>query len=207
MKFEKVNKNKIKVTLSQADLDANDIDFHSFMSNSKETKSLFLDVLNKAERDFGFSTENYHLRVETIVTQSGTYMFTITRIEDEPKSARKKKNVQAKKQQKHDIDCSTLIYKFLNFEDFCNFASFLSSCNITNFTKFAKSSLYSLNGFYYLILSDANLSSSNSTKICSAITEFATYIVPSTGLSQKIMESGKVVIKNNAIKTCQKYFA
>ena len=31
MKFEKVNNDKIKITISSADLEANDIDFHSFM--------------------------------------------------------------------------------------------------------------------------------------------------------------------------------
>ena len=64
MKFEKVNNDKIKVTLSKADLEANDIDMHSFMSNSEETQSLFLSVLDKAERDYGFSTDNYKLKVE-----------------------------------------------------------------------------------------------------------------------------------------------
>ena len=33
MKFEKVNKDKMRVTLSRDDLEANDIDFHSFMSD------------------------------------------------------------------------------------------------------------------------------------------------------------------------------
>ena len=51
MKFEKVNDNKIKITLNMDDLKANDIDFHSFMSNSGETESFFLAVLDKAERE------------------------------------------------------------------------------------------------------------------------------------------------------------
>ena len=68
MKFEKVNEDKMKITLSKSDLEENNIDFHSFMSNSDETQSLFLSVLDKAEREYGFSTENYRLKVETIVT-------------------------------------------------------------------------------------------------------------------------------------------
>ena len=32
MKFEKINDDKIKITLSSADLEANDLDLHSFMS-------------------------------------------------------------------------------------------------------------------------------------------------------------------------------
>ena len=52
MKFEKVNNDKIKITISSDDLEANNIDFHSFMSNSNETQSLFLSVLDKAEDTF-----------------------------------------------------------------------------------------------------------------------------------------------------------
>ena len=66
MKFEKISKDKIKVTITLDELNRNDIDFNSFMANSKETQSLFLDVLNTAEKDYGFSTDNYDLKVETI---------------------------------------------------------------------------------------------------------------------------------------------
>ena len=59
MKFEKINDDKIKITLSSADLEANDLDLHSFMSDSSETQSLFLSVLDKAEKDYGFITDNY----------------------------------------------------------------------------------------------------------------------------------------------------
>ncbi len=66
MKFEKISKDKIKVTISIDDLDKNDIDFNSFMADSEETQSLFLDVLDTAERDYGFITQNYDLKIETI---------------------------------------------------------------------------------------------------------------------------------------------
>ena len=205
MKFEKVNNDKIKVTLSKADLEANDIDMHSFMSNSEETQSLFLSVLDKAERDYGFSTDNYKLKVETIATEAGTFIFTITRIKDTPASRKKVK--VSKKQDIPNMDYTTLIYNFSNFEDFCSFVDFIHSSNLPNFNKFAKkSSLYSLNNSYYLILSNINSKYSHTKIIYSSITEFGKYVTPVIGLAQKIAESGTVVIKSNAIKTCEKYF-
>ena len=205
MKFEKVNNDKIKVTLSKADLEANDIDMHSFMSNSEETQSLFLSVLDKAERDYGFSTDNYKLKVETIATETGTFIFTITRIKDTPASRKKVK--VSKKQDIPNMDYTTLIYNFSNFEDFCSFVDFIHSSNLPNFNKFAKkSSLYSLNNSYYLILNNINSKYSHTKIIYSSITEFGKYVNPVIGLAQKIAESGTVVIKSNAIKTCEKYF-
>ena len=51
MKFEKINDDKIKITLSSADLEANDLDLHSFMSDSSETQSLFLILKNRKTKD------------------------------------------------------------------------------------------------------------------------------------------------------------
>ena len=105
------------------------------------------------------------------------------------------------------MDYTTLIYNFSNFEDFCSFVDFIHSSNLPNFNKFAKkSSLYSLNNSYYLILSNINSKYSHTKIIYSSITEFGKYVTPVIGLAQKITESGTVVIKSNAIKTCEKYF-
>ena len=45
MKIEKLNENKIRITLDLNDLAEKDIDFHSFMSNPIESQNLFLDML------------------------------------------------------------------------------------------------------------------------------------------------------------------
>ena len=46
MKFEKLNENKIRITLNNQDLAEKHIDFQSFMSNSQESQNLFLDMLD-----------------------------------------------------------------------------------------------------------------------------------------------------------------
>ena len=56
MKFEKLNENKIRITLSTQDLIEKDIDFHSFMSNSIKSQDLFLDILEEAEKKVVYVT-------------------------------------------------------------------------------------------------------------------------------------------------------
>lgn len=51
MKIEKLNDDKIRITLNLKDLEENHIDFHTFMSNSIESQELFLDMLDKAEKE------------------------------------------------------------------------------------------------------------------------------------------------------------
>jgi len=66
MKIEKLNENKIRVTLNIDDLAERDIDYHSFMSNSIESQSIFIDMLNKAEKEVGFNTEDCRIMIEAL---------------------------------------------------------------------------------------------------------------------------------------------
>lgn len=206
MKFEKVNDNKIKITLNMDDLKANDIDLHSFMSNSGETESLFLAVLDKAERDYGFSTDNYNLKVETIALDSGSFILTITRSLDGVNSPAKKRFKVSRKSPSSSFH--SLIYQFANFEDFCQFAESLSSMNLYDVDKISNvSMLYNYKGCYYLVLDNISAKYPNLTTFSSCITEFATYVNNSPVFIAKLHEEGSLVIKNHAIKVCNKYFS
>ena len=48
--FEKLNENKIRITLTIQDLAEKEIDFHVFMSNSAEAQDVLLDMLEQAKR-------------------------------------------------------------------------------------------------------------------------------------------------------------
>lgn len=79
MKFEKLNEDKIRITLSSQDLVEKDIDFHSFMSNSIKSQDLFLDILEEAEKKVGFVTKDYKVRIEALAMNDGNFIFTVTR--------------------------------------------------------------------------------------------------------------------------------
>lgn len=70
MKIEKLNENKIRITLNLEDLKEKNIDFHSFMSNPIETQTLFLDVLETAEKEVGFVTKNHQLSIDALATST-----------------------------------------------------------------------------------------------------------------------------------------
>ena len=79
MKFEKLNENKIRITLNNQDLAEKHIDFQSFMSNSQESQNLFLDMLDEAEKKVGFITKDYKIRIEALAMSDGNFILTITR--------------------------------------------------------------------------------------------------------------------------------
>lgn len=206
MKFEKLNNDKMKITLNRDDLVANDIDLHSFMANSRETQSLFLAVLDKAERDYGFCTDDYHLKVETIALDNGNFILTITRSKpaDLQEGQRRKFKVSRK------VPATTsdsLIYRFNNFDDFCSFAEYLYASHFPDVDKVSKKCiLYNYNKNYYLVFSNINLKHPGLKMLYSSITEFGTYVTHSEAFASKLYESATPVIKAHAIKVCGKYF-
>lgn len=208
MKFEKLNENKIRITLSNQDLIEKHIDFNSFMSNSIETQDLFLDMLEEAEQKVGFITKDHKIKIEALAMADGDFVLTITRFgkreEKDLQTSNKNKKIRAKRKST-SLNSENLVYSFNNFDDFCLFASFVGK--IKNFSTIAKSTLlYTYNNKYYLIFSKLNLSHPYIKKFYTLITEFGTYINNSDLFSHKLYERGNLVLKNNAIKQCLKYF-
>lgn len=75
MQIEKITENKIRITLNAQDLEENNIDLHSFMSNSPESQDLFYNVLDKAEKEIGFITKDYKLMIEALAVPERIFYF------------------------------------------------------------------------------------------------------------------------------------
>jgi len=214
MKFEKLNENKIRITLTNSDLIENDIDFHSFMSNSSDAQDLFFHMLEKAEKEIGFVTRDYQVRVEALAMAGGDFVLTITRFlprnasadQDLLRSTTPKKKISVKRK-KANFNTSHIAYAFHTFDDFCDLATFLSHQPITDVSKIAKHVLlYAYKDTYYLVFTHIDLAYPELHKLASYLTEFATYVDSSEIFVSKLVECGKVVMKNNALKTAMKYF-
>ena len=94
MKIEKITENKIRIILNMDDLEENNIDLHSFMSNPVDSQNLFIDILDKAEHEVGFSTKDCKILIEAIASSDGHFVFTITKYKsDQDTSKPKKKNL------------------------------------------------------------------------------------------------------------------
>lgn len=206
MRFEKLNENKIRITLTNKDLEKKNIDFHSFMANPIESQDLFFDMLDEAEEKIGFVTKDYQIRLEAIQIAGGDFVLTITRSLPESQKLFEKKKIHIRRKKLNDFKNTNAVYCFNNFEDFCSFSHFIN-CNNISYTNIAKNiSLYEYNNRYYLSLSSINSGYPNLKKLFSSITEFATYISNSNLFKQKLSENGKVIMNNNAIKTAIQYF-
>lgn len=205
MRFEKLNENKIKITLTNQDLKNKNIDFHSFMANPIESQDLFFDMLDEAEKEIGFTTKNYTIRLEALQISTGDFILIVTRSLPETKKYYEKKKIHIKRK-KPNIENSQAIYCFSDFDDFCCFCNSLHNADIPVSDLAKNICLYEYNNTYYLVFTNINLSHSNLKKVFSLITEFGSYVSDTSLFKSILAENGKVLMRNNAIKTSIQYF-
>lgn len=213
MKIEKLTENKIRIILNVDDLKEKKIDLHTFLSNSIESQEIFLDMLDEAEKELGFVTDNYKIMIEALAISEGGFILTITRIVPDADKIKASPHKKLRiKRKLPSLDFKNLIYSFPNFDTFCNFCNSLNKFNpksILYIESFSKNiSLYLYNEQYFLVLSNIKTipEIQLSKKFCSAIVEFANFVSDSQILKNKIKEYGKNIIESNAISTCLKYF-
>ncbi len=207
MKIEKLNDDKIRITLNLEDLKEKDIDLHSFMSNPIESQDLFLDMLEKAEKEVGFVTEDYRVMIEALATSNGNFILTVTRIGDENrKNMGRTKKLNIKRKISH-IDSKKAIYCFDSFDEFIGYCEFLKNdvfVHIENFLD--QSKLYEYGERYYLVLENLRMNTNLLKSFASSITEFAHFVNDWDLFEHKLSEYGKVIFKENAISDGLRYF-
>lgn len=206
MKFEKLNENKIRITLTIQDLAEKEIDFHVFMSNSAEAQDVLLDMLEQAKKETGFDPEDYNLKVEALVMADTNFIFTITKLPPEEKSKISKRKFTVKR--KNIVPSSTqAVYCFSSFDDFNDFLVFLSKNTLLNYKKLAKSvTLYEYKEKYYLLMNNINTEFIDKIKFYTCITEFAKCVTNSKVFASKLKECGTLIMKNNALEIGFKHF-
>lgn len=206
MKIEKLTENKIRIILNLEDLSAKNIDIKSLMTNSDESQSFMIDILNEAEKEVGFVTSDCKIMIEALGSSDGHFVFTITKFVQEDEKESKKKKVNAKRKTTN-LNYDTAVYSFASFDEFCEFCIFLNNSSKDYLSKIANNtSLYLYNDTYYLVISKINKDFKFLSSFYAVISEFAKLINHSDKFESKLVEHGKCIIKKNALKTGIEYF-
>lgn len=82
MKIEKVNDHQIRCTLTGDDLANRELKISELAYGSEKAKSLFRDMMQQANFEFGFEAEDIPLMIEAIPINSDCIVLIITKVED-----------------------------------------------------------------------------------------------------------------------------
>lgn len=197
MKIEKLNENKIKITLSVDDLAERNIDIQSFIYNSPESQDMFWDMMKEAEQEYGFNIDESMIYVEASSAGTGIFTLTVTKTKEslniptsKPKKNLKKGNFKLKRKTT-SVQSENSIYLFSSFDDICDF------CSYVDCTKLSSNSLYKLNEQYYLKVSNMPYNT---------ILEFAVQVGNPELTFAKIKEYGSVIKEDTALQDISFHF-
>lgn len=209
MKIEKIDENKIRIILKKEDFKDKTINIQKLLMTTPESQSLFLEILDKAEKELNFNTNGHKLLIEAFIQSDDSYIFTITKYtEDNIFTKNKPKKYLTVKRKTQSFNIYSAIYEFCQFEDFCNFCDYIYKNHTIELQNLFKTSLlYLYNDTYYLIINGFNLSHTSLRAFHSSLIEFSNLLKYSENFSFKLKEHGKIIFKNNAITTGIKYFA
>lgn len=198
MKIEKIDQNKIRIILKQDDLKDKKFDINKILLSTNASQNLFLELLNKAEKELDFYTDGHKLLIEAYSQDDDFYIITITKY-ILSKSKFKKEKIKTN---------SCRIYAFDTLEDFCAYCQFVYKAKNTDFKKLYKnSSLYFYNNTYYLVLEKIHYINPSFIILHSSLLEFSKLVQNPKTFKYKLKEHGKIIIKNNVINTGIKYFS
>ena len=120
MKIEKITENKIRIILKKEDFKDKSINLQKFILNTPESQNLFLEILDRAEKEVNFNTNGHKLLIETYFEGDDICIFTITKyIESNINIKNKPRRYLTAKRKTQYFNSSSLIYQFNGFEDFC----------------------------------------------------------------------------------------
>ena len=215
MKIEKLTENKIRIIMNIQDIEKNTNDIHTFFDNIMNSQNLFLDILQKAEKEVDFHTEGCKLLIEAFSTLEDVVAFTITKYSstesnsintgDVLNNSSKRKLIVKRKTNTPSL--KNAVYELDNFDYFCDFCNSISKIENLNIDKLAKKIvLYNYQNKFFLIFKDINFNDTYVHKVFNILLEFSTFQNFSANFEYKLTEHAKVYIKNNAILKGIKYF-
>lgn len=141
MKIERIGHNKLKITLTGADLLSHGISLASFTPDSPKVQDFFYTIMQHAESELDFPIEEGRVLIEAMPLSSDNLVIFLTRPDTgAPAGIRR---VRRRVKPVSPRPPKTVCYRFESFDDLCDL------CHEWRYQG-AESSLYSLRDTYYL---------------------------------------------------------
>lgn len=204
MKVEKINENKVRITLSIDELAQRDISLKDLEKDTIKAKKLFLELIEESNLESSFIFEHAQLFVEAATDSNDFFTVTITKIDDFPDLA--KYNLLDEGFSKKTIKktSSNLVSPIsVNIFSFESLDNILDMCDILKKNKsfLGKNSLYKLGSKYFLIFSKYSIKNSKFLKTYSIINEFCLSNYESELYEISLKEKATLIISDKSLQT------
>ena len=206
MKVEKINNNKVKITLTFEELEKREINIKDIEKNTEIAKNLFVDLIEESNIDEEFEFEDSQLLIEATSDNNNLFIVTITKVENFPdlkkyslldKKVKSSKNLKTKNT---NYKVESYIYSFNTINDILNLCETSKKENLF----FGKNSLYKYNEKYFLIFANSSVKNQKFLKTFVFLSEFCDNYYSYNMLSSALKEKSQIIIENKALQTLSK---
>lgn len=195
MKIERINEDKVRITLSFEELEKRNVTLSDIEKNDTIAKNLFVSIIEESDLDEYIEFENSQLFIEAASDNNDTFILTITKIKDLPDL-----NKYSKKQTKKLYRIDSKIYEFDSLDTILEFLKIAKEQNLY----FGSNSLYKYEDKYFVLFSESAIKNKNFLKTYVIMSEFMNRHFSSDLYCTTIREKGTIVIKNRALQKLSK---
>lgn len=146
MKIERIGHNKLKITVTGAELLSHGISLASFSPDSPSVQDFFYDLMKHAESELDFSMDEGRVLIEAMPLPNESIIIFLTKPDASVPPMPGLRRVRCRVKSPKAVPQKTICYRFESFDDLC------ALCHEWRYTG-EKSSLYCLRDTYYLTIS------------------------------------------------------
>ncbi len=195
MKVEKVDNNKVKITLSFEELEMRNITISDIEKNTSAAKNLFTDLIEETNLDEDFEFENSQLFIEASSDNTNTFILTITKIENLPDI-----NKYSTRHSPKLYRIESQLFEFSSLDIILDFCKVAKEENLF----FGKNSLYKYDDKYFVLFSDSAIKNRKFIKTYVMLSEYCSRYFSYDLFYTTIKEKGLVIIANRAMQKLMK---
>lgn len=211
MKIEKVNENQIRCTLSKEELADRQIKLSELAYGSEKAKGLFQDMIEQANYEFGFETDDLPLMIEAIPLSGENIILQITKVEYPEELDTRFSKFSEGEAQEDNVDGILPEFKSEKADDVSNITKMFEFKKLEQVERLSvvlggfysgENDLYkdvSLNRFY-LLVQKSHHTPEEFNKVCNVISEYAIHRKYVAAKEAYLKEHGKLLIRGNALE-------
>lgn len=211
MKIEKVNENQIRCTLSREELADRQIKLSELAYGSEKAKGLFRDMIEQANYEFGFETDDLPLMIEAIPLSGENIILQITKVEYPEELDTRFSKFSEGKAENDSVDSSIPQFQNEKADDVTQLTKMFEFKKLEQVERLS----VILGGFYrgindlykdeqtnrfYLLVNKSHHTPEEFNKVCNIISEYAIHRKYSVAKEAYLKEHGKLLISENALQ-------
>lgn len=216
MKIEKLNENKIRITLTFDELKKRKISLSELEKDANLAKDMLINILEETNIKNDFLVDDSHLYIEATSDNNNLFIVTVTRLDDVPELLkypdisigdqvpfRKYNDNDEKPKLKNNnfnYKVNSYIYSFDNIDTIIEMCQKSQNEDVY----YGRNSLYKYDDTYHVIFSKSTVKNKKFLKTFVFLSEYCKNYYSSKLFEISLIEKSTLIIKNNALQKLSK---